>query len=112
MKRPFFIIAAMFLASFILVSHFSIRSFSDEPVVLTHDTPPVIIMFGTRTCKYCAIARAFFDQHQLHYTEHDIETSDKDMHMFRLLGGTGTPLIIVNGEIIHGFDERAIRSNL
>jgi len=112
MKRSFFIIAALFLASFTLVSHFSSRSFSDEPVVLTHDNPPEIIMFGTQTCKYCAIARAFFDKHQLLYTEHDIETSDKDMQMFRFLGGTGTPLIIINGEIVHGFDERAIRSNL
>ena len=112
MKNPVLIIAVLFIAAFALVSHFSTSQFSSEPVVLNHGNPPNIVMFGSQSCKYCAIARAFFAQHALPYTENDIDTSDKHRQMFYLLGGKGTPLIIVNGQLIHGFDETAIRRSL
>jgi glutaredoxin len=112
MKQSFFIIAAFFLAAFFLVSHYSTRLMSDEPVVLTRGDPPKILMFGTQSCKYCQLAREFFTLHQLPYEEKDIEVSDRNMQMFYLMGGRGTPLVIVNGDVIHGFDEQAIRDSL
>ena len=112
MKSPFFIIAALFLAFYMLVSHYSDDSFSSDPVVLKHSQTPSIVMLGTQSCKYCSIARAFFDTHKLAYVEHDIEASDKHMQMFYMLGGRGTPLLIINGQIIHGWDEAAIRDAL
>ena len=111
-KSPFFIIAALLLASYMLVENYSSESLSDEPVKLTQADPPRIVMFGTRSCKYCALTRAFFRKHNLPYVEHDIETSDKYMQKFILLGGRGTPLVIINGNIIYGFDENLMRSSL
>jgi glutaredoxin len=112
MKRSFLIIVAIFAIGIVQVRHFATPAFSDEPVVLTRNQAPEITMFSSQSCKYCAIARSFFEKNQLSYTEYHIENSDKDWEMFQLLGGTGTPLIIVNGNIIHGFDEHAIRSSL
>ena len=112
MKHPFFIIVALFLAAFILVNKFSSPYFSDEPVVLRHGNPPDILMLGTQSCKYCEVARAFFATHDLPYVEHDIEASEKHLQMFYLLGGKGTPLVIINGQVIHGFDETAMRRAL
>jgi len=69
-------------------------------------------MFGSQSCHYCAIARSFFKKHKLSYTENDIDQSIKHREMFYRLGGQGTPLIIVNKSIIHGFDEKQIRAAL
>lgn len=111
-KSPFFVIAALFLVLYMLVAHYSTELLSDQPVELTRADPPQILMFGTRSCKYCALARDFFRKHSLPYVEHDIEASDDYMQKFILLGGRGTPLIIINGNIIHGFDENLMRSSL
>ena len=112
MRIPLFIIVALFIAGYALVGHFSSPAFSSDPVVLRHGNEPKIVMFGTQSCKYCAIARSFFQAHHLPFVENDIDTSDKHLQMFYILGGKGTPLIVVNGEIIHGFDETAIRAAL
>ena len=112
MKSPVIIIAILFLVAFALVNHFASLTFSSEAVVLTTTEAPKIMMLGTQSCKYCYIARDFFNTHQLPFVEHDIEASDKHLQMFYLLGGQGTPLIIVNGQVIPGFDEAAIRRSL
>ena len=111
-KNPFFIIAGLFLIFFYAVSQLSNTGLSDEPVVITKQNPPTIVMFGNQSCHYCAIARSFFKKHNLPYTDHDIERSTKHREMFYRLGGQGTPLIIVNKTIIHGFDEKRIREAL
>lgn len=111
-KNPFIIIAIVFLALFFVVEHYSTNLLSDEPISLTRADPPEIVMFGTRSCKYCQLAKQFFTKHKLPYIEHDIELSDKHRELFYMMGGRGTPLLIVNGDIIHGFDESLIRAAL
>ncbi len=69
-------------------------------------------MLSTQSCRYCKQARAFFNYHQLAYTELDIEASEKNMRMFQLLGGRGTPLIVIDGQTLHGFDEADVRRAL
>lgn len=112
MKNPLIFIAIGFLVLYFVVGHYSTNLLSDEPVTLRRANPPEIVMFGTRSCHYCQLAKAFFAKHNLPYTEHDIELSDKHRELFYLMGGRGTPLLIVNGEIIHGFEESLIRDAL
>jgi len=111
-KHPAFIIFGLLIVGFIFIQQYVHQHISDEPVVLTKADPPHIIMYGTQSCMYCHIAKTFFEKHQLPYTEYDVEKSDKHMKTFSLLGGRGTPLIIVNKEIIHGYDEQQIRNAL
>lgn len=111
-KHPLFIIFALFIAGYFFIQQYTQQYISDEPLVLTKANPPQIIMYGTKNCMYCYIAKQFFDKHQLPYTEYDLDDSDKNLQTFYLLGGKGTPLLIVNKEIIHGFDERLIRKAL
>lgn len=112
MNKPFFIILSLFLISYYVVSQLSNDDFSDEPLVLSKAYPPKIIMFSSQSCHYCAVARTFFKKHKLTYTEKDIDMSLKDREMFYRLGGAGTPLIMVNDSIIHGFEENLIRKAL
>ncbi len=111
-KHPLFIIFSLFIAGYFFIQQYAQKLISDEPVILTKADPPEIIMYGTKTCMYCYVAKEFFRKHQLPFTEFDIEESDKNMQMFTLLGGRGTPLIIVNKEIIYGYDEQLIRDAL
>lgn len=110
-KQPLIIFSLLILAYLVLLSQ-GRPVYSEAPVELRHANPPEIVMFSTRSCKYCEIARGFFAKHNLPYTEHDIELSDKHMQTFQLLGGRGTPLILINGNIIHGFDEQMLRDAL
>ncbi len=116
-KQPAVIVITLFILGLFIVRHFSSQLISDEPVVLTKADPPVIIMYSThmystQSCMYCYVAKQFFKKHNLPYTEYDIEASEKNMKTFRILGGRGTPLLIINGEIIYGYDERLMRQAL
>ena len=111
-KHPLFIIFGLFIAGYFIIQQYAHQYVSDEPVVLNKANPPKIIMYSTRSCMYCYIAKEFFEKHKLPYTEYDIETSDKHMQTFFMLGGKGTPLLIVNKEIIRGYDEKLIREAL
>ena len=86
-------------------------SLSEEALTLRID-PPQIVMFGTQSCVYCRQAKQFFAKHALPYIEYDIETDDEQRKMFDLLNGRVTPLIIINKEILHGFEEAAVREAL
>ncbi|VAW59955.1 hypothetical protein MNBD_GAMMA08-1120 [hydrothermal vent metagenome] len=110
-QQPIIIIFALFIAGFFLVKNFSQPMLSDEPLVLTKANPE-IIMYGTQSCHYCVLVKDFFKKHNLNYIEYDIDTSAKNMEMFRILGGRGTPLVIINNEIIHGFNEQLMRDAL
>jgi len=111
-KQPAIIIFVLFIAGFFLVQHFSKQMISDEPLVLSKTSTPEIIMYSSQNCPYCYIAKEFFKKHKLAYTEYDIDRSEKNMQMFYLLGGRGTPLVIINKEIIYGFDEQLMRKAL
>jgi len=112
MKSPILIIAGLFLVFYYAVSQLSNNDLSDEPVVFNKANPPEIVMFGSQSCRYCAVARSFFKKHELPYIEHDIDQSVKHREMFYRLGGQGTPLIIINKSIIRGYDEKQIREAL
>ncbi len=110
--QPIVIIFVLFIGGFFLVQNFATQMLSDEPLILTNANPPEIIMYGTQTCSYCYITKSFFNKHNLPFVEYDIERSKKHMEMFRLLGGRGTPLVIINKQIIHGFNEELMRKAL
>ena len=111
-KHPAIIIFTFFIAGFFLLQHYSRQLLSDAPLVLTNANPPEIYIYSTRNCPYCYLAKEFFNKHQLTYTEYDIENSNKHLQMFYLLGGKATPLLIINNQTIHGFDENLIRDAL
>lgn len=73
---------------------------------------PDIVMYATQTCGYCAKARTWFKSKNLAWEERDIETSAVANKEWKTLGGQGTPLIVIDGERIHGFDQVRIEAAL
>lgn len=79
-----------------------------DPVPVADGPQPVVLLFSTRSCGYCAQARRFFDRNGIRFTEHDVEMDQRAASNFDLLGGRGVPLVVVGDRILHGYDERAL----
>ena len=63
---------------------------------------PAIVMYGSPNCSYCRQAEAYFARCGLAFRNLDITASRQAHSEFLRLGGRGTPLILTNGEPIHG----------
>lgn len=65
-----------------------------------------LVLFATKTCPYCAQARAFFQAHDLPFRELDV--SDPIVaKQFKSLGGKGVPMVFSAKVRIIGFDANA-----
>ncbi len=73
---------------------------------------PEVILYGTTWCGYCAAAREFFDANGIRYTEYDTEKTTEGYEGHRKLGGGGVPLIVVGGDVMHGYNEAGLRQVL
>ena len=73
---------------------------------------PEVVMYATEWCGYCAAARRFFNANGILFTERDIEKSGEAHDRHRKLGGRGVPLIVIDGEPIHGYNEQTLRARL
>jgi glutaredoxin len=72
-----------------------------------------VIMFSTDWCPPCKIAKQWFKEKNIPFTEYDIEKSPAALMLYRQYGGTGgVPLIIVNGRAMEGFSPTEIEASL
>jgi len=78
----------------------------------TEQSAQEVIMYAVPDCGYCRKARQYFSSHGIDYVEYDINKSSKRLNEFRRLGGRGTPLILIDGRKIQGFNTRAIEAAL
>lgn len=73
---------------------------------------PNVIMYATSDCGYCAKARAYFDARGVAFEERDIDASPEARREWKEKGGVGTPLILINGRHIQGFDQSGLDAML
>ncbi len=72
-----------------------------------------ITIYTTPSCIYCKKAKAFFQAHTIMYAEKDVSIdSAAAEEMVAKSGQMGVPVIDVDGSIIIGFDEAALRQIL
>ncbi|HMP67572.1 MAG TPA: glutaredoxin domain-containing protein [Candidatus Paceibacterota bacterium] len=76
-----------------------------------------IQIYSTPTCTYCQLAKQFFGQNNVEYTEFDVaEDLEKRQEMIEKSGQMGVPVISIEkdgkSEVIVGFDEDRIRQIL
>lgn len=70
-----------------------------------------VVMYSARGCGYCRQAQEFFAENEIEYIEHYISDSNSRWR-YEELGGRGTPLILINGTRIDGFDREATTKEL
>ena len=72
-----------------------------------------VIVYSTPTCAYCNLAKQFLKENNIEFTEYDVsQDKEKAQEMFQKSGQGGVPVIDIDGKIIIGFDEAAIREKL
>lgn len=72
-----------------------------------------VTIYTTPTCHYCQLAKQYFKQHGIKYSEIDVAANpDKAMEMIEKSGQMGVPVIDVDGQIIVGFNKPALQNAL
>lgn len=72
-----------------------------------------ITIYSTPTCPYCLQAKSFFEQKNLDFEEIDVSQDQKaSEEMVKISGQMGVPVIVMDKEIIIGFDEGKINKIL
>lgn len=67
-----------------------------------------VILYGTDWCGYCQKARELFSEHNIEYVEYDIEKSAQGAEQHKRLGGSGVPVLLINGQVLKGFSAERI----
>ncbi|HOV93806.1 MAG TPA: glutaredoxin family protein [Spirochaetales bacterium] len=68
-----------------------------------------VAIYTTNSCPYCRMAKDYFRQKGVAFTEYNVETDPRRANeMVRKSGQTGVPVIDINGKIIVGFDRSEI----
>lgn len=72
-----------------------------------------VTIYSTPTCQYCKMAKAYFKEKGVEYTEYDVAADpSKAEEMINKSGQMGVPVIDINGNITVGFDKPAIDEQL
>ena len=72
-----------------------------------------VTIYSTPTCSYCKAAKAFFKEHNVAYTEKDVAgDAAVRAEMVEKSGQMGVPIILVDADMIVGFDEGRLKQLL
>ena len=64
-----------------------------------------VTVYSTQNCPYCKMAKAFLEKHGVTYTSIDVgQDREAAKKMVELSGQRGVPVVMVDNEIIVGFD--------
>lgn len=72
-----------------------------------------VIVYSTPTCPWCLLAKKYFDENKIEYTNYDVSADqEKAEEMVELSGQMGVPVIKIDDEVIVGFDQKTIEELL
>jgi glutaredoxin len=75
-------------------------------------------LYALSTCPYCRMTRAYLDENDVEYelTEIDhLDGAERDAavaEIRELSGGPSVPVIVIDGEVIVGFNKKLIKERL
>ncbi len=76
-------------------------------------TKSQVTIYSTPTCHFCHTAKDFFEENKIAFTEHNVASDlEKRQEMIQKSGQMGVPVIIVDDQVIVGFDEDRLREVL
>jgi glutaredoxin-like YruB-family protein len=72
-----------------------------------------VVIYTTPTCGFCHQAKMYFNQRNVRFTEIDVSRDQQAaIDMVRMSGQQGVPVIVVDGQIVLGFNQPAIEQQL
>lgn len=73
----------------------------------------MIKIYSTPSCPYCKLAKDYLTSKGVSYEDIDVSSNPAAaQEMVELSGQMGVPVIVINGEVIVGFDKAKIDSLL
>lgn len=77
------------------------------------NTDNQVVIYTTQWCPYCKRTKAYLKEHNISYTERDIEQGDAKINaLFDSIGYPGVPKILIGNKIVNGFNEFVITAEL
>ncbi len=68
-----------------------------------------VTVYSTQYCQYCRMAKAFLEKHGVPYESIDVGSDSKAAErMIELSGQRGVPVIVIDDEVIVGFDSQRL----
>ena len=68
-----------------------------------------VTIYSTPTCPYCNIAKAYFKEKGVEYTEHNVaDDQEKAKEMIEKSGQMGVPVITIDEKVLVGFQKDKI----
>lgn len=65
-----------------------------------------VVIYSTPTCPYCKRAKEYLTRKGIPYVDYNVaEDRDKAKEMIRKSGQMGVPVLIINGEVVVGFNQ-------
>lgn len=72
-----------------------------------------VIIYSTPTCHFCHLAKDFFVKNKVTFTDYNVaEDQEKAAEMIKKSGQMGVPVIDIDGQLIIGFDQPALKQAL
>lgn len=72
-----------------------------------------VLIYSTPTCGFCNMAKDFFKEHGIEYTEIDVSADEKQAEeMVKKSGQMGVPQIYIDEKLFVGFDKDGIAKEL
>lgn len=71
-----------------------------------------VVIYSSNTCGYCTMAKEYFTEKGVAYTEKNVSTDIEARKELMSKGFMGVPVIYVEDEVIQGFDKARLDSLL
>ena len=72
-----------------------------------------VIVYSTASCPYCLMLKEFLKKNNIEFENFDVsQDSTKAQEMMKKSGQSGVPVSDIDGSIIVGFDQEAIKTAL
>lgn len=69
-----------------------------------------ITIYSSNNCKYCTLAKTYFKENNIEYTEYNVaEDKDKRQEAIDLSGKIGVPIIKIGEEVMAGWSEDSFK---
>ena len=67
-----------------------------------------VVLYASGYCEFSEMVRLHLESRGQKYTERDMDVDPSARDEMMKLGATGTPVTVIDGEVVIGFDEEAI----
>ena len=73
------------------------------------DTKPTVIIYSTPTCHFCHMAKDFFKEKNVAYTDYNVAADpEKRKELIEKSGQMGVPVILIGEDMVIGFNKPKI----